>query len=120
MTVTSGYQRRKQRVRRSLKRKSAGRMRLSAFRSNYYIYAQLIDDSTGRTLASASSQEVGIKKQLKTSFKSIEAAKLVGAEIAKRAKAAKVSDVVFDRGGHLYHGRVKALADAAREAGLKF
>ena len=93
------------------------RPRLSIFRSNKQIYAQLIDDMGGNTLAAASSGEKGIleKKGNKT-----EKAKLVGQLIAERAKEHGIESVVFDRGGYLYHGRVKALADAAREGGLKF
>ena len=93
------------------------RPRLNVFRSNTNIYAQVIDDKSGKTLCSASS----LDKELKlTNGSNVEAAKAVGALVAKRALAAKIETVVFDRGGYLYHGRVKALADAAREAGLKF
>ena len=88
--------------------------RLNVFRSNTNIYAQIIDDEKGVTLASASSLDMKLKGN------NIETAKKVGAEIAARAKKANITEVVFDRGGYLYHGRVKALADAAREAGLKF
>lgn len=91
------------------------RPRLSVFRSLANIYAQLIDDVSGTTLATASSLEKSLKDK-----SGREAAKAVGAEIAKRAQAKKISAVVFDRNGYLYHGRVKELADAAREAGLKF
>lgn len=111
--------RRKARVRYQLRQKAAGRVRLSVFRSGRHIYAQLIDDAKGVTLAAASS----LDQELKTKFKlgaTVEVAQAVGALIAKRAKDAKVGNVVFDRGGYLYHGRVKALADAAREAGLVF
>lgn len=95
---------------------TAEKPRLTVFRSNKEIYAQLIDDVAGRTLASASSMEKGFQKQgTKT-----DVATLVGKSIAERAKAAGVEAVVFDRNGYLYHGRVKALADAARENGLKF
>jgi large subunit ribosomal protein L18 len=90
------------------------RPRLSVFRSLHHVYAQLIDDVTGRTVAAASTA------QLKSSKKDLEAAAAVGRAIAERAKAAGVTAAVFDRGGFLYHGRVKALADAAREAGLEF
>ena len=91
--------------------------RLNVFRSNNNIFAQIIDDEKGVTLVSASS----IDKELKIeNGGNVEAAKLIGAEIAKRAKKAKISEVVFDRGGYLYHGRVKALAEAARENGLEF
>ena len=93
------------------------RPRLNVFRSNANITAQIIDDEKGVTLVSASTLE----KDLKISNGgNVEAAKLIGAEIAKRAKKAKITKVVFDRGGYLYHGRVKALADAARENGLEF
>jgi large subunit ribosomal protein L18 len=90
------------------------RPRLSVFRSLHHVYAQLIDDETGRTLAAASTA------QLKSHKKDVEAAAAVGRAIAEKAKAAGVTAAVFDRGGFLYHGRVKALADAAREAGLEF
>ena len=95
----------------------ADRPRLNVFRSNANITAQIIDDEKGVTLVSASTLE----KELKiTNGGNVEAAKLIGAEIAKRAKKAKITKVVFDRGGYLYHGRVKALAEAARENGLEF
>lgn len=89
--------------------------RLNVFRSNAHIHAQIIDDVNGKTLAAASTVSMKIKNGGNE-----EAAKLVGAEIAKLAKKAKITDVIFDRGGYIYTGRVKALADAAREAGLKF
>lgn len=89
------------------------------FRSSQHIYAQVIDDAAGRTLASASTLEKGLKDELKTGADTAAAAR-VGALIAERAKAAGVEKVIFDRGGRLYHGRLKALADAAREAGLDF
>ena len=111
--------RRKQRIRTAIRKKATGRVRLSVFRSGQHIYAQLIDDSKGVTLASASSLDKEIKGKLK-STSTVEAAKSVGEAIAKKAKDAKVSEVVFDRGGNLFHGRVKALADAAREHGLSF
>ncbi len=95
------------------------RPRLNVFRSLNHIYAQIIIDETGRTLASASTIDPEIKGQVKSGG-NIEAAKLVGAAVAKRALAAGVTEVVFDRAGYLYHGRVAALADAAREAGLQF
>ena len=96
---------------------TASKPRLNVFRSNKQIYAQIIDDTTGKTLCSASS----LDKELKlTNGSNVEAAKAVGALLAKKALAAKIETVVFDRGGYLYHGRVKALAEAAREAGLKF
>ena len=113
------HARRKARVRYSLRKNAADRVRLSVFRSGKHIYAQLIDDQQGVTLAAASSLDKEIKGKLK-STSTVEAAKSVGALIAKKAKDAKVTQVVFDRGGYLFHGRVKALADAAREAGLSF
>ena len=91
------------------------RPRLNVFRSNTHIYAQIIDDVNGVTLASASSLDLKLENG-----GNIEAAKQVGTEIANRAKGKDVSNVVFDRGGYIFHGRVKALADAAREAGLQF
>lgn len=98
-------------------RGSAERPRLAVFRSINHIYAQVIDDRSGRTLAAASSAE---KSATVTSGGNIDAAKTVGKLVAERAKAAGINMVVFDRGGFLYHGRVKALADAAREGGLEF
>lgn len=109
--------RRAQRVRTRLRKLANGRPRLSVFRSSKNIYAQIIDDERGVTLAAASSLEGGESKQ-KGSDK--EAAARVGALVAQRAIEKGVKDVVFDRGGYIYHGRVKALADAAREAGLNF
>jgi large subunit ribosomal protein L18 len=106
-------------VRRAIRRAANGRARLSIFRSSKHIYAQVIDDANGATLASASS----IEKEMRGSLKSganIAAAKAVGKLVAERAAAKGVKDVVFDRGSYLYHGRVKALADAAREGGLQF
>ena len=88
--------------------------RLNVFRSNTNMYAQIIDDGSGRTLVSTSSLELKLDKN------NIETAKQVGESIAKKAKDAKITEVVFDRSGYLYHGRIKALAEAAREAGLKF
>ena len=111
------HARRKERVRIALRKKAADRVRLSVFRSGKHIYAQLIDDSKGVTLAAASTLDKEAKGK-KTG--GLEAAKLVGETIAKRAQKANVKEVVFDRGGYLFHGRVKALADAAREAGLSF
>jgi len=109
--------RRAQRVRTRLRKQAIGRPRLSIFRSSKNIYAQVIDDERGVTLAAASSLEGGETKQ-KGSDK--DAAARVGALVAQRAIEKGVKAVVFDRGGYLYHGRVKALADAAREAGLDF
>jgi large subunit ribosomal protein L18 len=93
--------------------------RLSVFRSTHHIYAQVVDDMRGQTLVSASSRDKEVRTTLKTGG-NIAAAKVVGSALAKRATAAGISRVVFDRGGYAYHGRVKALADAARETGLKF
>ena len=107
--------RRHRRVRKRV-RGSASRPRLAVFRSNRYIYAQVIDDRAGRTLAAASSQE----KELRSGSLTMAAAAAVGTLVATRASAAGVTSVVFDRGGHPFHGRVKALADSAREAGLDF
>lgn len=111
--------RRRARVRRSLKAAANGRPRLSVYRSSQHIYAQLIDDSEGRTVASASTLEKTMREELKTGADTAAAAR-IGALIAERAKEAGVSKVIFDRGGRLYHGRLKALADAAREGGLEF
>jgi large subunit ribosomal protein L18 len=113
------YERRRQRTRTQIRRKSKGRPRLSVFRSSKHIYAQVIDDARGVTLAAASSLEKELKAQLKTGADK-DAAVAVGRLVAERAKAAGLSDVVFDRGGYIYHGRVKALAEAAREGGLSF
>lgn len=112
-------ERRKSRVRFQLRKRAAGRPRLSVFRSSKHIYAQIIDDTNGVTLVAASSIEKDIKGSLKTGADTDAAAK-VGSLVAERAVAAGIKDVVFDRGGYRYHGRVKALADAAREAGLTF
>lgn len=111
--------RRVARVRRALKARAGGRPRLSVFRSSKNIYAQLIDDIAGTTLASASTLEGDLKGKLKTGA-DINAATEVGKLVAERAKKAGVTTVVFDRGGYIYHGRVKALAEAAREGGLQF
>jgi len=97
----------------------SGRPRLCVFRSLNHIYAQIIDDSLGSTLVSASTLEKTVQSGLKSSG-SLDAAKVVGKTIAERAKSKGIEKVVFDRGGYIYHGRVKALADAARENGLKF
>ena len=118
MPITlKGSDRRKARVRKAIKARAFGRPRLSVHRSDKNIYAQIIDDASGRTLASASSLDKDIKA---TNGGSSEGAAAVGKLVAERAKAANVSEVIFDRGAYLYHGRVKALADAAREAGLQF
>jgi large subunit ribosomal protein L18 len=112
-------ERRKGRVRGVLRIAAGDRTRLSVFRSSKHIYAQLIDDNQGATLASASSLEKDALGDLKTGA-GVAAAKAVGKLIAERAKQKGVKDVIFDRGSYLYHGRIKALADAAREAGLNF
>ena len=114
-----GFLRRAKRVRHSLKRSAHGRVRLTVFRSGKHIYAQVIDDTAGRTVAAASSLDKDLKGTLKKGC-DMEAAGAVGKLVGERAVKAGVKDVVFDRGGYLYHGRVKALADAAREAGLNF
>lgn len=113
------FLRRQQRNRFALKKKAAGRPRLSVFRSSEHIYAQVIDDAKGVTLASASSLEKALRADLKTGADKV-AAEKIGKLIAERALAAGITEVVFDRGGYIYHGRVKALADAAREGGLSF
>ncbi|MDF2097261.1 50S ribosomal protein L18 [Aquibaculum arenosum] len=107
------------RVRSDLRRKSNGRPRLSVFRSSKHIYAQVIDDAKGATLVAASTIDPDLKGKLKSGADTAAAAE-VGKLIAERAKQAGVAEVVFDRGGYIYHGRVKALAEAAREAGLSF
>ncbi len=111
--------RRRERLRYQLKHKGAGRPRLSVFRSGRHIYAQVIDDAQGRTLAAASTLEKTFREGGKTGADK-DAAVQVGKMVAERAVAAGVTQVVFDRGSYLYHGRVKALADAAREGGLAF
>jgi large subunit ribosomal protein L18 len=111
--------RRKARVRRAIRKAANGRPRLSVYRSSKQIYAQIIDDERGHTIASASSLEKDMRGKLKTGA-TVEAAGEVGKLVAERAKEAGVSQVVFDRSGYLYHGRVKALAEAAREGGLEF
>ena len=117
--VTKRVARRQGRVRRVVKLHAKGRPRLSVFRSSKHIYAQLIDDRKGETVVSASSMEKDMRTALKTGA-DVDAAKAVGKAIAERAAAKGVADVVFDRGKYRYHGRIKALADAAREGGLKF
>lgn len=111
--------RRRDRLRFQLRQKSVGRPRLSVFRSGKHIYAQVIDDVSGRTLAAASSLDKGLRATLPTGADK-DAATAVGKLVAERAVAAGVDKVVFDRGAYLYHGRVKALAEAAREGGLAF
>jgi len=113
------FERRKRRTRHRLRKIERLKPRLSVFRSGKHIYAQVIDDLAGRTVAAASTLDKDIRDGLKTGANR-DAAAQVGKVIAERAKSAGVETVVFDRGGYLYHGRVKALGDAAREAGLKF
>ena len=110
-------ERRRRRLRYRLRIKGGGRVRLSVFRSGRHIYAQVIDDADGRTVASASTLEKDVRG---STGANVASAQDVGKRIAERAKAAGVTRVVFDRGGFLFHGRVKALADAARESGLEF
>jgi len=111
--------RRTARIRRTIAAHAYGRPRLSVFRSSKQIYAQVIDDEKGVTVAAASSLEKTMRESLKTGA-TVEAARLIGKQIAERAKKAGVDKVVFDRGGYMYHGRVKALAEGAREGGLDF
>jgi large subunit ribosomal protein L18 len=118
-TNLSMQARRRQRLRYQLRQKSVGRPRLSVFRSGKHIYAQVIDDAAGRTVAAASTLDKDLKAALKTGADK-DAASAVGKLIAERSKAAGIVAVVFDRGSYLYHGRVKALAEAAREGGLDF
>jgi large subunit ribosomal protein L18 len=118
-TVSDRTARRQAKVRRNVRRAAGSRARLSVFRSSKHIYAQVIDDAKGETVASASSLEKDMRGELKTGA-NVAAAKAVGKRLAERAAAKGVKDVVFDRGGYLYHGRIKALADAAREGGLNF
>ena len=114
MAKLSLFERRRRRVRTALRSRSGGKPRLSVHRTGKHIYAQVIDDAAGKTLAAAST--LGGK----ASGENVDAAKQVGSDIAAAAKKAGVTTVVFDRGGFLFHGRVKALADAAREGGLEF
>jgi large subunit ribosomal protein L18 len=118
-TQRSTTDRRKGRVRRAVKAASGGRLRLSVFRSSKHIYAQVIDDVKGHTVAAASSRDKNLRSGLKTGA-DVSAAKAVGKLVAERTLEKGVKDVVFDRGNYRYHGRVKALADAAREGGLSF
>jgi large subunit ribosomal protein L18 len=118
LSKMSPFDRRKRRVRSTLRANAKSRPRLSVFRSSKHIYAQLIDDALGRTLAAASSLEKDMKVQLKTGADTA-AATAVGKLLAERALKVGVDRVVFDRGGYRYHGRIKALADGARAGGLK-
>ena len=113
-----GRERRKLRIRRKINGTEV-RPRLTVFRSSKHIYAQIIDDAQGRTLATASSLDASLRESLRTGA-DVDAASAVGKLVAERAVAAGVTEVVFDRGAYIYHGRVKALAEAAREGGLSF
>ena len=117
MAKLSLFDRRRRRVRTALKARASGKPRLSVHRSGRHIYAQLIDDAAGRTLAAASTLDKDLKGKAGATR---DGAAQVGKTLAERAKQAGVTRVVFDRGGFLFHGRVKALADAAREGGLEF
>jgi large subunit ribosomal protein L18 len=112
-------ERRQARVRRAIRRNAGGRLRLSVHRSGKHIYAQIIDDAKGETLAAASSLEKALRGTIKSGA-NVDAAKIVGKTVAERAAARGIKEVVFDRGSFLYHGRVRALAEAAREGGLSF
>ena len=112
----------RRRIRYRIRKKVSGtaaKPRLAVFRSDKHIYAQAIDDGSGLTIAHASSLDAELKATVRRGG-NVDAAKIVGGAIARRLKSKGIEDVVFDRGGYLYHGRIKALADAAREAGLKF
>jgi large subunit ribosomal protein L18 len=117
--ATERFLRRRARTRYALRTRNSGRPRLSVFRSSRHIYAQVIDDAAGRTLIAASTLDKGLRGDLKTGADR-SAAEQVGKLIAERAKAAGIEQVVFDRGGYRYHGRIQALADAARKGGLSF
>lgn len=114
------FLRRQRRVRNALQKNSTGRVRLAVHRSGKHIYAQVIDDRAGRTLVAASTLEKEFRGDGGKSGANVDAAREVGVLIAKRAVDAGIKDVMFDRSGFLYHGRIKALADAAREGGLNF
>ena len=113
------FLKRKARIRTALKNAANGKPRLSVFRSGKHIYAQVIDDAKGATVVSASTLDKDVRDNLKKAS-TIEAASFIGKLVAEKAVKSGVNEVVFDRGGYIYHGRVKALADAARAAGLKF
>ena len=119
MSKSTLYQKRQRRVRNQLSKRANSRPRLSVFRSSKHIYVQVIDDVAGRTITSASSLEKDVLADVKTGANKAAASK-VGELVAKRAVEAGITQVVFDRGGYQYHGRVKALADSARESGLSF
>ena len=117
MAHLTPFQKRRQRVRTALRQRAAGRPRLSVHRSGRHIYAQVIDDAPGKTLAAASTLDKSVRG---STGATAAAAAEVGKRVAEAAKAAGVTQVVFDRGGFLFHGRIKALADAARDGGLEF
>ncbi|MCO5163364.1 MAG: 50S ribosomal protein L18 [Mesorhizobium sp.] len=119
MASKDSIQKRAQRIRRQIRKVAGDRPRLSVHRSSKHIYVQVIDDANGRTLAAASTLDKDLKASLKTGA-DVAAAAAVGKLVAERAKKAGVTAVVFDRGAYIYHGRVKALAEAAREGGLDF
>jgi large subunit ribosomal protein L18 len=119
ITATERFVRRARRTRHAIRKNAEGRLRLSVFRSGRHMYGQIIDDRQGRTLAAASTLDKALKAELKSGADR-EAAKRVGLLLAERARAAGIEQVVFDRGGYRYHGRVAALAEGAREGGLTF
>lgn len=119
MAHETTFERRARRVRHTLRTVAPGKLRLSVFRSNTNMYAQIIDDTKGHTLVSASTLDKKLRKELK-SGRSMDAAVLIGKTVGEKAVKAGITDVYFDRGGFRYTGRLKAMADAAREAGLKF
>ncbi len=119
MSKTDPKLARKLRIRARLRRVATERPRLSVHRTSHHIYAQVIDDHSARTLAAASTLDAGIRTEIKSGA-NMDAAAAVGKLVAERAKAAGIVDVRFDRGGNIFHGRIRALADAAREAGLNF
>ena len=119
LTTREMFERRRERTREMLRKTGQGRPRLSVHRSSKHMRAQIIDDKKGKTLASASTLDPDFRKLGKTGA-NLSAASFVGTQLAKRARKNGVKTVVFDRGGFMFHGRVKALADAAREAGLEF
>jgi len=113
----------RQRIKQRIRKRIAGtpeRPRLTVYRSLRHVYAQIVDDTSGKTLVSSSSNTKELRDQTKSAKRRLNVSKLVGMDIAKRALASKITTVVFDRNGYRYHGNVKALADGAREAGLKF
>jgi len=115
----TGWEKRKARVGKRIRAAAGGRLRLNVYRSNKHIYAQIVDDAQGKTVAAASTLTAGLKEAAAKSNK-VDVAKQVGELIGKLAKEKGIESVVFDRSGYLYHGRIKALAEGAREAGLKF